>query len=43
LYSKEFLEESIENDPDETPAKEMKASLRRALQESKSGQRIPIS
>ena len=38
-------EESLEtvNDPDDTPIEEVKASLRRALQESKSGQRIPIA
>jgi hypothetical protein len=36
-------EESTEVDPDDTPIGEIKASLRRALQEAKSGQRIPIS
>jgi hypothetical protein len=36
-------EESIEIDPDDTPIEEVKASLSRALQEAKSGQRIPIS
>jgi hypothetical protein len=36
-------EESTEVDPDDTPIEEVKASLRRALQEAKSGQRIPIS
>jgi hypothetical protein len=30
-------------DPDDTPLEEVKASLRRALAESKSGQRIPIA
>lgn len=35
-------EEEMELDPDDTPLEEVKASLRRALQESKSGQRIPI-
>jgi hypothetical protein len=33
----------LEHDPDDTPLEEVKASLRRALQESKSGQRIPIA
>jgi hypothetical protein len=32
-----------ELDPDDTPLEEVKASLRRALQELKSGQRIPIA
>jgi hypothetical protein len=41
LYSEEHLE--IELDPDDTPLEEVKASLKRALQESKSGQRIPIA
>jgi hypothetical protein len=36
-------EESPEVDPDDTPIEEVKASIRRALQEAKSGQRIPIS
>jgi hypothetical protein len=36
-------EESPEVDPDDTSIEEVKASLRRALQEAKSGQRIPIS
>ncbi len=35
--------EEIEPDPDDTPVAEIKASLRRALQEAKSGQRIPLS
>jgi hypothetical protein len=30
-------------DPDNTPLEEVKASLRRALAESKAGQRIPIA
>jgi hypothetical protein len=41
-----YTEESIESaapDPDDTPLEEVKASLRRALAESKSGQRIPIA
>jgi hypothetical protein len=36
-------EESPAVDPDDTPIEEVKASLRRALQEAKSGQRIPIT
>jgi hypothetical protein len=36
-------EEAIEIDPDDTPIGEVKASLKRALQEARSGQRIPIS
>jgi hypothetical protein len=36
-------EESTEVDSDDTPIEEVRASLRRALQEAKSGQRIPIS
>ncbi len=32
-----------EDDPDDTPVEEVKASLRRALQEAKTGQRIPLS
>lgn len=36
-------EESTEVDPDDTPIEEVKASLKRALQEAKSGQRIPIA
>jgi citrate lyase beta subunit len=36
-------EEAVEVDSDDTPIEEVKASLRRALQEAKSGQRIPIS
>ncbi|WP_275974379.1 hypothetical protein [Argonema galeatum] len=35
--------ESVETDPDDTPIEEVKASLRRALQEVKAGQRIPLS
>ena len=38
----EPIDES-EEDPDDTPVEEVKASLRRALQESKTGQRIPLS
>jgi hypothetical protein len=36
-------EEAIEIDSDDTPIEEVKASLKRALQEARSGQRIPIS
>ncbi len=32
-----------EEDPDDTPVEEIKASLRRALQQATSGQRIPLS
>ncbi len=32
-----------EDDPDDTPVEEVKASLKRALQEAKTGQRIPLS
>ncbi|MEG4305554.1 type II toxin-antitoxin system RelN family antitoxin [Microcoleus sp. D3_18a_C4] len=32
-----------EDDPDDTPVAEIKASLKRALQEAKTGQRIPLS
>lgn len=35
--------EASETDPDDTPIEEVKASLRRALQEAKAGQRIPLS
>jgi hypothetical protein len=38
-----YPEDLSETDPDDTPIDEVKASLRRALQEAKSGQRIPIS
>ena len=41
LCSEEFVEE--EQDPDDTPLEEVKASLRKALEESRSGQRIPIA
>ncbi|MEM1172408.1 MAG: hypothetical protein AAGJ08_25850 [Cyanobacteria bacterium P01_H01_bin.35] len=37
------ITEEIEPDPDDTPVAEIKASLRRALQQAKSGQRIPLS
>ena len=35
--------EEEEEDPDDTPVEEIKASLRRALQEAKEGKRIPLS
>jgi hypothetical protein len=35
--------EITEIDPDDTPIEEVKASVRRALQEAKSDQRIPIA
>ncbi|MDY7005151.1 MAG: hypothetical protein SWX82_14725 [Cyanobacteriota bacterium] len=35
--------EEDEPDPDDTPVEEIKASLRRALQQAKSGQTRPIS
>ncbi|MEH1818214.1 MAG: hypothetical protein V7L31_03805 [Nostoc sp.] len=35
--------EAEEVDPDDTPVKEIKASLRRALQQAKTGQTRPIS
>ena len=38
----EPIDES-EEDPDDTPVAEIKASLKRALQEAKAGQRIPLS
>jgi hypothetical protein len=41
LYS-EQVEES-EQDPDDTPVEDIKASLRRALQQATSGQRISLS
>ena len=42
LYSEEAVGHD-EQDPDDTPLEEIKVSLRRALEESKSGQRIPIA
>ena len=38
----EPIDES-EEDPDDTTVEEVKASLKRALQEAKAGQRIPLS
>ncbi len=35
--------ETREDDPDDTPVEEVKASLKRALQQEKSGQTRPIS
>ena len=35
--------DEIESDPDDTPVEEVKASLRRALQEYKEGKRIPLA
>ena len=35
--------DEVEPDPDDTTVEEVKASLRRALQEYKEGKRIPIS
>ena len=42
LLLSEPIDES-EQDPDDTPVAEVKASLKRALQEAKTGQRIPLS
>ncbi|MBD2726857.1 hypothetical protein H6G96_11075 [Nostoc sp. FACHB-892] len=36
-------EQVEEDDPDDTPIEEIKASLRRALQQAKAGQRLPLS
>ncbi len=35
--------EQVEQDPDDTSVEDIKASLRRALQEATSGQRISLS
>jgi hypothetical protein len=35
--------EAEEVDPDDTPIEEIKASLRRALHQAKTGQRLPLS
>ncbi|EGK86873.1 hypothetical protein MicvaDRAFT_3664 [Microcoleus vaginatus FGP-2] len=35
--------DEAEDDPDDTPVEEVKASLKRSLQEAKAGQRIPLS
>ena len=37
------VNEEFETDPDDTPIEEVKASLRRALKQAKSGQTRPIS
>ncbi|MFZ4665780.1 MAG: hypothetical protein ACOYME_05100 [Prochlorotrichaceae cyanobacterium] len=34
--------EPLEEDPDDTPIEEIKASLKRAFQQAKAGQRIPL-
>ena len=38
-----LISEEPEPDPDDTPVEEVKASLRRSLQEAKEGKRIPLS
>ena len=40
LFSDPVLE--LEDDPDDTPIEEVKASLKRAFQQAKAGQRIPF-
>ena len=40
LFSESVQE--LEDDPDDTPIEEVKASLKRALQQAKAGQRIPF-
>ncbi len=40
LFSEPVQE--LENDPDDTPIEEVKASLQRAFQQAKAGQRIPF-
>lgn len=37
-----LVSDEEEVDPDDTPVEEIKASLRRALQEAKEGKRIPL-
>jgi hypothetical protein len=37
------VENDNDIDPDDTPVEEIKASLKRALQEAKAGKRIPLS
>ena len=34
--------QQLEDDPDDTPIEEVKASLKRAFQQAKAGQRIPF-
>jgi hypothetical protein len=41
LFPESALE--LEDDPDDTPIAEIKASLKRAFQQAKAGQRIPLS
>jgi hypothetical protein len=41
LFSESVQE--LENDPDDTPIEEVKASLKRAFQQAKAGQTRPIS
>jgi hypothetical protein len=38
-----LVSEENESDPDDTPVEEIKASLKRALQEAKAGERIPLA
>jgi len=38
-----LVSEENESDPDDTPVEEIKASLKRALQEAKAGKRIPLA
>ncbi|MEA5488978.1 MULTISPECIES: hypothetical protein [Pseudanabaena] len=35
-------DQELEDDPDDTPIEEVKASLKRAFQQAKAGQRIPF-
>ena len=35
--------QELTDDPDDTPIEEIKASLKRAFQQAKAGQRIPLS
>ncbi|MGL5508167.1 MAG: type II toxin-antitoxin system RelN family antitoxin [Microcoleaceae cyanobacterium] len=37
------ITEEVEPDPDDTPIEEIKASLKQALKEAKTGQRIPLA
>ncbi|BAZ05323.1 type II toxin-antitoxin system RelN family antitoxin [Calothrix sp. NIES-3974] len=36
-------EQELEDDPDDTPVPKIKASLKRAWEQAKAGQRIPLS
>ena len=38
-----LISDENESDPDDTPVEEIKASLKRALQEAKAGKRIPLA